>query len=64
MRYNAYENGKMIGQEYQGENGEWRHKWTNHRTGMLERGSWRGRCRGDNEKTWTYEKVNEQEEEV
>lgn len=58
MRLNVYENDKLIGQDYQRENGEWMHKWFDHRTGTFERGSWRGRCQGETEKTWTYEDAN------
>lgn len=55
QRMNVYDgNGKLIGQDYQRDNGEWMHKWMDSKTGSFERGSWRGRCEGDNSFEWTY----------
>ena len=54
-RINVYDgNGKLIGQDYQRENGEWMHKWMDGKTDSFERGSWRGRCEGDNSAKWIY----------
>lgn len=61
VRFNVYDkNGKLIGQDYQRDNGDWMHKWVD-KTGKFERGSSRGRCADTNSdgssKTWTYKKV-------
>lgn len=50
------ERGEIIGQDYQRDNGEWMHKWI--LRGEFERGSWRGRCSGENQNKWTYKEVN------
>ena len=59
MRFNIFENGKLIGQDYQRDSGEWMHKWVDWRTGEFERGSWRLRCEGNNKDKWIYEEVKE-----
>lgn len=59
MRLYIYEGEKLIGQDYQRENGEWMHKWV--MNGVFERGSWRGRCAGENSDNWRYEEFNESE---
>jgi len=61
MRFNIYdENKKLIGQDYQRENGEWSHKWTRGENREFERGSWKFRADPDNLKKWTYEEVKDQ----
>ena len=56
IRLNIFdESNKWVGQEYLTENGKWLHRWT--LNGKLERGSWRGRAKGDNEMNWRYERV-------
>ena len=57
MRLNIYENGKLIGQDYQHANGEWMHKWYDSRRSCFERGSWRGRAEGENKKQWVYKRL-------
>ena len=59
MRFEIYENEKLIGVDYQMDNGDWMHKWVDWRTGKLERGSWRLRCQGDNMSKWEYREVAE-----
>jgi len=53
-RFNIYENGKLIGEDYRRENGEWSHRWIDGNTNELEKGSWTGRAQGDKMETWTY----------
>jgi len=58
IRLNIYnEKGKWVGQEYLTEKGKWLHRWT--QDGKLEKGSWRGRAKGDNELNWIYKLVTE-----
>ena len=58
MRYNILnKNGKIIGQDYQRENGEWMHKWKSVNHNGFDRFSWRGRADGIDSKFWTYEKL-------
>ncbi len=58
IRLNIFdENNKWVGQEYLTEKGKWLHRWIH--KGGLEKGSWRGRARGDNELNWTYKRVEE-----
>ena len=54
QRLNIYQNGKIIGQDYQRENGDWMHKWWCRRDNRFERGSWPGRAQGDNMSGWAY----------
>jgi len=54
MRYNIYENGKLIGEDYTRENGEWSHRWFCKKTKGFERGSWIGRAEGVNMEKWDY----------
>lgn len=59
VRYDIFENGKLIGQDYQRDNGEWSHKWIDSKTGDFERGSWRLRCDGENKENWVYVEVEQ-----
>lgn len=61
MRYNIYSNGKLIGQNYQRENGDWMHKWYDSKDKKFERGSWKGKCgsKDDNMSEWKYKLVRE-----
>jgi len=60
IRLNIFdENNKWVGQEYLTEKGKWLHRWT--LKGELEKGSWRGRAKGDNELNWRYERVEEED---
>lgn len=55
-RVNVFDaKGKLIGQDYQRDNGEWMHKWIDPKTGTFERGSWRGKCQGEDMRNWSYE---------
>jgi hypothetical protein len=55
-RVNVYDkNGKLIGQDYQRDNGDWMHKWFDDKTQSFERGSWRGRCDGVGIEDWLYQ---------
>lgn len=54
-RFEIFENGKLIGEDYQRENGEWSHRWIDEKTGTYERGSWIGKAKGEKMATWTYE---------
>jgi hypothetical protein len=58
-RLNIYNNGKLIGQDYQRDNGYWSHKWYDPKTKKFERGSWTGRAKGENMSNWIYEPVND-----
>ncbi|MDX5583504.1 MAG: hypothetical protein QNK20_01045 [Aureibaculum sp.] len=59
IRLNIFdENNKWVGQEYLTEKGKWLHRWTH--KGKLEKGSWRGRAKGDNELNWRYECVKDE----
>ena len=59
MRINIFHKGKLIGQDYQRENGEWMHKWMRE-DGKFERGGWRGRCEGEDSHEWEYVEVPEE----
>lgn len=52
IRFEIHEAGKKIAEEYLTEKGTWLHKWM--LKGKLERGSWRGRAKGDNDINWMY----------
>jgi len=54
-RFEIFENGELIGEDYQRENGEWSHRWIDGNTNEFERGSWPGRAQGDKMKSWVYE---------
>jgi len=54
MRFNIFENNRLVGQDYQRENGKWSHKWYVSKDKGFERGSWPGRVQGDNQKSWVY----------
>lgn len=56
-RYNVYRNDKLVGQDYQREDGTWMHKWVDFRLGGFERGSWRGRCEFEDNKNIRYKEV-------
>lgn len=56
-RFNIYENGKLIGQDYLSGNGNWMHKWTV--KGEFERGGWPGRAKGVGQDKWQYVAVSE-----
>lgn len=56
-RFNIYENGKLIGQDYLSGNGNWMHKWTVR--GYFERGGWPGRAKGVGQDKWQYVAVSE-----
>jgi len=59
IRLNIFdENNKWVGQEYLTEKGKWLHRWAH--KGKLEKGSWRGRAKGDNELNWRYECVKDE----
>ena len=60
MRYNIFDKERLVGQDYQRDNGEWSHKWFRSRDKKFERGSWRGRAEGDNQKNWKYVEVEEE----
>lgn len=56
MRLNIFDgNNKLIGQDYQKDDGEWMHKWYDTKNNSFERGSWTGRSNGENKKKWRYE---------
>lgn len=55
-RFNIYENGKLIGQDYLSGNGNWMHKWTVR--GEFERGGWPGRAKGVGQDKWQYVAVS------
>lgn len=59
MTLNIYQNGELIGKDYQRENGEWSHRWIDGKTGTFERGSWSGKSQGDKMDTWTYKEVDD-----
>lgn len=55
-RFEIYdEKGNLIGVDYTLENGYWMHKW--YFKGKYERGSWRGRAKGENMEKWTYKEI-------
>ena len=56
-RFNIYENGNLIGQDYLSGNGNWMHKWT--LRGEFERGGWPGRAKGVGQGKWEYVAVSE-----
>ena len=58
MRVNVYEGERLVGVDYTRENGEWSHKWWSPKTNSFERGSWRGRCDGENKKNWNYKQID------
>lgn len=53
-RFNIYNNGNLIGQDYQRNNGEWMHKWKSVRHEGFDKFSWRGRAVGKGMKNWKY----------
>jgi len=48
------QNGKLIGQNYQRENGEWMHKWVSVNHEGFDKFSWRGKATGENMGLWTF----------
>jgi len=55
MRQNIFDkNRKLIGQNYQRDNGDWMHKWISVRHKGFDRFSWKGKAQGENMETWTY----------
>jgi hypothetical protein len=56
-RFNIYENGKLIGQNYKSGSGKWMHKW--YFKGSFERGGCSGLAKGENDINWIYEPINE-----
>lgn len=57
-RFNIYENGKLIGQDYKSGNGNWMHKWAI--KGLeFERGGWTGKAKGDRSENWEYVEVQD-----
>ena len=60
MRYNIFDKERLVGQDYQRDNGEWSHKWFRSRDKKFERGSWRGRAKGENMTNWKYVEVEEE----
>ena len=63
MRFNVFDGSRLVGQDYQRDNGQWSHKWFDGKTGMFERGSWPGRCDSSG-KNWTYQHVDEEAQQV
>lgn len=54
--YNRYRpNGKLIGQNYQRDNGDWMHKWKSINHEGFDKFSWNGKAKGNDMETWTYE---------
>jgi len=60
MRYNIFDKERLVGQDYQRENGEWSHKWFLSNDKKFERGSWRGRAKGKNMSNWKYVEFEEE----
>jgi hypothetical protein len=53
LRLNIYtKNGKIVGQDFLREDGTFGHKWFNSKLEEFERGSWRGRAKGDDGLNW------------
>lgn len=59
MRENIFnKDGKLIGQNWQRENGNWMHKWTDFRSDeVFEKHSWKNKAKGKDDDGWTYENV-------
>jgi hypothetical protein len=48
----------LIGQNWQRENGNWMHKWTDFRSDeVFEKHSWKNKAKGKDDDSWTYENV-------
>ena len=55
MRQNIFDkNGRLIGQNYQRDNGDWAHKWVSVNHDGFDKFSWRGKAEGRDMDTWTY----------
>lgn len=50
-------NGKLIGQNYQRDNGDWMHKWSSVNHEGFDKFSWKGKAKGKDMETWTYEEL-------
>lgn len=61
MRFNIFENGKLIGQDYKKDKDVWMHKWTDchSKERTFEPFGWGGRAKGENMKNWNYEEVSD-----
>jgi len=58
MRQNIFDkNGKLIGQNYQREDGRWMHKWASVNHEGFDKFSWRFKAKGESMETWTYKEV-------
>lgn len=65
LRLNIYtKNGKIVGQDFLREDGTFGHKWFDSKLEEFERGSWRGRAKGDNDLDWVYKIVEEDENNI
>lgn len=57
MTENIYnKQGKLIGQNWQRNNGKWMHKWIDFRTNDFDKFSWGEKAEGEDIDSWTYEK--------
>lgn len=52
IRFNVYDGDKLIGQNYQRENGEWMSKWKSNRHDGFDTFSWRGKLHGQEVNNW------------
>ena len=50
---------KLIGQNWQRNNGDWMHKWMDHRTGSFYKFSLHGLAKGEDMSSWTYRELKD-----